>query len=69
MIMVKIQHLRAADFCRRGARAWFQHYDLPWGEFLENGLPVEQIEATGDALALRVAQIAREEAADGRGQQ
>lgn len=67
MMMVRIDHIRAANFCRRGAQAWFKKYNLSWAEFLENGLPVETIEATGDALAFRVAAIVRQEAADGRG--
>ena len=66
MIVVEIRHIRAADLCARGARAWFEKYGLSWSDLLEGGLPVEVIEATGDALAYRVAAIAREEAAHGR---
>lgn len=66
MIIVKLHHLRAANLCTRGARAWFAKYNLSWGDFLEDGYPIETIEATGDAFALRVAAIAREEAAHGQ---
>jgi len=35
-----------------------------WAEFLERGIAVEIVEATGDPLALRVAEIARREASE-----
>ena len=60
--MVKVEHIRAARLCTRGARDWFRKYNLSWAEFVKHGLPVETIEATGDALGLRVAAIARERA-------
>lgn len=62
-----MRHVRAARLCAGGARAFFQRYGLDWGRFLREGIPAEQLEATGDALAARVVAMAREEA--GRGQQ
>lgn len=67
MIMVKIHHLRAANLCANGGRAWFAKYDLSWQTFIEDGYPVETIEGTGDAFGLQVAAIARQEAENGRG--
>ena len=66
MIIVKINHLRAANLCASGGRAWFAKYNLSWQTFLDEGYPVETIEATQDAFGLQVAAIAREEAEDGR---
>lgn len=60
MIRVKMNHIRAAKMCSRGARQWFERHGLDWSTFLREGLPVEEIEATGDAMALRVARVARE---------
>jgi hypothetical protein len=65
MIVVRMHHLRTAGFCSGGARAWFRAHDLSWSDFLTNGLPVETLEATGDAFAKRACDIARKEAADG----
>jgi hypothetical protein len=59
--LVTVRHIRAAGLCASGARAWFARYGLDWNTFLSPGLPAPVIEATGDALALRVAAIAREE--------
>lgn len=67
MIIVKIHHLRAAGLCASGGRAWFASYGLSWQTFLDEGYPVEVIEATGDAFGLQVAVIAREEAEHERG--
>lgn len=61
MIVVKISHVRKADLCMGGARAWFLKYGLSWRTFLAVGYPVETIEGTGDPFGLRVAAIARAE--------
>jgi hypothetical protein len=40
-----------------------QQQGWSWQQFLDEGLPAEQLEASGDPMAIRVAAIAREEAA------
>lgn len=62
-IMCNVKHIRHAKLCSRGARQWFQARGLDYNQFLFHGLPVEQIEATGDALGKMVAQFARQDAA------
>jgi hypothetical protein len=54
-----MEHVRAARMCSRGARAFFERHGLDWQRFLAEGLPAEQIEATGDAMALKVVEVAR----------
>ena len=58
-VLVRMAHVRAARQCSRGARAFFARHGLDWQRFLREGLPVEQIEATGDAMALKVCEVAR----------
>lgn len=58
-------HVRAARLCARGARALARRYGLDWSAFLRHGIPASELEATGDALAQRVAALARKEAARG----
>lgn len=58
-----MQDLRATLLCARGARAWFRAQGLSWHRFRDEGLPVEELEATGDAQALKVAAAARARAA------
>lgn len=64
--LVTIRHLRAARLCAAGAREWFPRHGLSWDQFVNPGVPASALEATGDAFALRVASLARKEAADGR---
>jgi hypothetical protein len=45
--------------CSRGARAFFERHGLDWTKFLKEGLDAEIIEATEDAMALQVVEIAR----------
>lgn len=65
-ITVHVRHVRAAYFCTRGMREWLALHGFDITDFVKNGMPIEKWEATGDALALRVAEIARKEAEDGR---
>ncbi len=59
MIRVKIRHVLMIGGCRAGARAFIERHGLDWAEFRREGLPVEQVEATRDAMALKVAEVAR----------
>lgn len=59
-------HVREIKFCAKGGRAFFARYGLDWAAFLRDGIPVSALEATGDGLALRLAQHARKEAANGQ---
>lgn len=45
--------------CSRGARAFFERHGLDWQRFLREGVSASELEATGDALAHRVAEVAR----------
>lgn len=63
-IVVQVRHVRAAQFCTRGMRVWLIEHGFDVTAFVKHGVPIEQWEATGDPLALRVAAIARQEAAE-----
>lgn len=65
-VIVTIKHVREELLCSKGARVWFEHHGLSWADFIRSGIAVETMEATGDALALRVAARARQEADHGR---
>lgn len=60
--LVTIEHVRQAQLCARGARQWFTRHGLDYAQFLNHGYPASVIEATGDALGCRVAEVARIEA-------
>lgn len=59
MTIVRMTHIRRARYCSRGTRDFFKRHGMDWSKFLREGLPAEQFEATGDAMAIRVAEIAR----------
>jgi hypothetical protein len=56
-----MKHLRAANMCNREPRIFCQRQGWSWQEFLEHGFTAEQLEATGDPMAIRVAAIARQD--------
>lgn len=64
-MQVRTRHLRQAKLCHNGARQWFAARGWSWADFVQNGRPVEDFEATGCPLAARLAKAAREE--DSRG--
>jgi hypothetical protein len=60
-----IRHIRAARICAAGARHWFAQQGWSWQDFLREGRPAADFEATGDHFAAQVAELARQEAANG----
>lgn len=65
-LRVHHRHIRAANICMRGSRAFFAKHNLDWSDFLANGIPVKKLEEIGDPIALRAAQKAIEEESNGR---
>ena len=63
--VVTLEHCRRLGYCARGMRAFFASHGLDWTAFREMGLPAPTIEATGDAMAIRAAELARAEAQKG----
>ncbi len=60
-ITVTMRHVREEALCSRGMREWMKLHGFDWHDFVRNGLPVEQAEATGDEFARRVCARARKE--------
>jgi len=54
-IIVRIQDIRDAGFCSRGARRWAAENGWDFRDFLLNGMPVEKMEEHGDYFCLTVA--------------
>jgi hypothetical protein len=50
--------IRAAKMCSGGARDFFIKHDLDWKDFLANGIDAQKLIETGDAMALRVVEVA-----------
>lgn len=65
-VLVTIAHVRAANLCVHGTRTWFARHGLDFRAFLARGLPASSLLATGDAMALRVVEVARRVAEEPR---
>lgn len=61
---VYMRHIRAAKICAPGVLTWWTANGLDWRGFVKNGIAGEDLLATGDPVAERVVEIARNE--DGR---
>ncbi len=51
MIVVTLKDARELGYCSRGMRDWFQRHGLDWSRFIREGLPADDLLATGDAMA------------------
>lgn len=59
-VIVTIDHVRAAGLCVNGTRTWFTRQGLDFRAFLREGCDADTLLATGDAMALRVVEYARQ---------
>jgi hypothetical protein len=60
-VMAKLEHARKLGYCARGMRRWFEGREHTWQEFVSFGVPVSWLRATGDEMAIRVADEAERE--------
>lgn len=59
-LIIRATDIAAAGYCASGARRWFEAHGLDFRAFVKEGIPAEDLLATGDAMAERVVEVARE---------
>ena len=71
MTTVHMRHVRQADLCASGTRAWFKHHGINYTDFLNNGVDSEVLLKLDDHFANLVVAKAKEEqlkeVSDGQG--
>lgn len=60
MAKVNMNDVRSAQLCSVGAREWFKMKGLDWSAFLKEGIEEDLLLETGDGLALKAVEAARE---------
>ena len=59
---IYIRHIREAGYCRKeGVKPFFDARGWDWPDFLANGIDVEIVKKTKDAMALKIVEIAERE--------
>lgn len=58
-LIVKRSDLDALGYCARGSRRWFARMGLDWSAFLRDGIGIDILLASGDAMALRMVEHVR----------
>jgi hypothetical protein len=58
---VKVQHIRKAGMCVKGARAVCEKYGYDWRTFCTRGYPVDEIKKIDDAMVQRLCEVAERE--------
>ena len=56
--MITMSDVRKAKMCSQGARAFFRRHNLDWAQFLKHGISEDELKKTGDAMALKVIEVA-----------
>lgn len=58
-LIVVQRDMRALKYCSRGVREFFRLHNLDYSKFLQEGIPAEELLATGDSMAEAVVEVAR----------
>lgn len=58
MTRVTVAHARELGYCLKGIRRWFDGRERSWEAFVEHGVDSDRLRATGDAMAIRLADLA-----------
>lgn len=64
-VYLSLKYCRVLKYCMFGVRRFCIRYDLDFKKLSRGEMRVEEFEKTGDALGIRVAELARE-VANGR---
>ncbi|AUX84853.1 hypothetical protein C3F34_01365 [Acinetobacter sp. ACNIH2] len=56
---IYMSDLRKTQMCARGSRAFFLAKGWDWKDFLENGIDLEIVEQTNDAMAQQVVEYVK----------
>lgn len=56
---IYMSDLRKAKMCARGSRAFFLSQGWDWQEFLKNGIDLEVVKSTDDAMALQIVEMVK----------
>ena len=56
---IYMSDIRKAGMCARGSRAFFLSQGWDWAAFLENGIDIEIVEQTNDAMAQQVVEYVK----------
>ena len=60
-VRVFMPDVRAEKVCAAAAREFWQRQEWDWTDFLTNGIEADKLAATGDPVAIQVAERARAE--------
>lgn len=58
-VTVKMDDVRAAHQCSRGARTFCERHGIDWSTFLKEGVSSVRLEEIGDAMGLQAVERAR----------
>ncbi|EXD36932.1 hypothetical protein J500_0841 [Acinetobacter sp. 479375] len=54
---IYMSDIRKANMCARGSRAFFLAQGWDWQDFLKNGIDLEIVKASNDAMAQQVVEV------------
>lgn len=58
-LLITLRDVRAQGWCCSGARAFCAQHNVDWKVLRTTGVPASELEATGDAFALKIVEEKR----------
>ncbi len=58
-MIVTLSDARELGYCSRGMRDFFRRHGLDWSRFIREGLPADDLLATGDAMVETLVEYVR----------
>lgn len=58
-MIIRMIHVRQANYCSKGARQFFQKHDIDWTSFVKHGIDESELAHIDDAMLAKVIEVAR----------
>ncbi len=62
----RLRNAKGDAFCIPGIRKWTEAHGVDFAKFIREGIPAEELIATGDQLAMDIVELAKKEREHGQ---
>jgi len=60
-VLINIRHARDLNYCVRGCKTFCEKHNIDFKAFVKNGVPEEEFLRTGDGMAIKMVEKAKED--------
>jgi hypothetical protein len=59
--VIRVEHIRKAGYCNKGARVFCTRHGIDWADFVQNGIAFERVQHINDTMLQKLIEVAREQ--------